>query len=387
LRKRHEVPLKYLKFDRSRHGKPRLYVRAPGRKMIRLPVDSVDDPNFSAAYAAALAGDTLTETAQPSVKRAANKPAPGSLRELSAAYLAHIAKDHSLADRTKYVRRRHLDEVCQCERIPGKDSRPIGDAPVSAFTPMHIQKLLDRKAETPEAANDRRKVLNGMWAWGLLRGYAATNPVAATKPFKTDSDGHIPWSWQEINRFAERHPAGTKPYLALALLLYTGQRLSDVIRMGRQHVRNGALHFRQKKGGREMGLTIVPGLQAALDTVPTGQLTFLVTEFGKPYTAAGFGNWFRRRVREAGLADRSAHGLRKSLQTIGAEDDLTDRQLMAVAGHETARETTRYTKKRDRDRLAAQGMAKLFNLQIGAPGLGVLEGAPETGKKANDVTS
>ena len=37
---------------------------------------------------------------------------------------------------------------------------------------------------------------------------------------------------------------------------------------------------------------------------------------------------------------------------------------MAIAGHETTAMTTLYTKKRDRDLLAASGVAKLSKLQI-----------------------
>ena len=43
-----------------------------------------------------------------------------------------------------------------------------------------------------------------------------------------------------------------------------------------------------------------------------GVKTFLVTEYGKPFTPAGFGNWFRQRCDEAGLPQCSAHGLRKT---------------------------------------------------------------------------
>ena len=59
-------------------------------------------------------------------------------------------------------------------------------------------------------------------------------------------------------------------------------------------------------------LPVLPQLQEAIDATPSGNLTFLVTKFGKPFTAAGFGNWFRRRCDEAGLPHRSAHGLRKA---------------------------------------------------------------------------
>jgi hypothetical protein len=52
----------------------------------------------------------------------------------------------------------------------------------------------------------------------------------------------------------------------------------------------------------------------------TGDLTFLVTKHGKPFTANGFGNWFRDRCDEARLPQCSAHGLRKAGATIAAEN-------------------------------------------------------------------
>jgi len=105
-------------------------------------------------------------------------------------------------------------------------------------------------------------------------------------------------------------------------------------------------------------------LQKVLAQVPRDHLTFLVTEYGRPFSPAGFGNWFRDRCDEAGLKELSAHGLRKTLQIIGAEMGLTDRELMAIAGHESTQETSRYTKKRDRDLLAKSGMAKLSEVRF-----------------------
>jgi hypothetical protein len=58
---------------------------------------------------------------------------------------------------------------------------------------------------------------------------------------------------------------------------------------------------------------------------PTGDLTFLVTQYGKPFTAAGFGGWFRERCDEAGLPHCTAHGLRKAGATIAADNGYTAR--------------------------------------------------------------
>ena len=106
----------------------------------------------------------------------------------------------------------------------------------------------------------------------------------------------------EIERFETKYPIGTRARLAFALLLYTGQRRSDVVRMGRQDIHTGVLAINQRKtegGGDEAHLEIPvhPKLREIIDTTPTvGVDTFLVTSFGKPYTAPGFGNWFSRIV-------------------------------------------------------------------------------------------
>jgi integrase len=107
-------------------------------------------------------------------------------------------------------------------------------------------------------------------------------------------------------------------------LLGTAQRRSDVVRMGPQHIRGHVLYVKQSKTGTELELEILPEVQAALDARPSGHrtFTFIVTESGKPFTAAGFGNWFRDRCNEAGLKGFSSHGLRHTacarLANVGA---------------------------------------------------------------------
>jgi hypothetical protein len=51
--------------------------------------------------------------------------------------------------------------------------------------------------------------------------------------------GFHSWTREEVEQFEARHLIGTKARLAMALLLYTGQRRSDVVLFGRQHVRDG----------------------------------------------------------------------------------------------------------------------------------------------------
>jgi site-specific recombinase XerD len=89
-----------------------------------------------------------------------------------------------------------------------------------------------------------------------------------------------------------------------------------------------------------------------LDASPCGDLTFLVTEFGKPFTANGFGNWFRARCDEAQLSQCSAHGLRKAGASLAAENGASVHELMAIFGWLTMKEAERYTQAARRRRLA-----------------------------------
>lgn len=89
-------------------------------------------------------------------------------------------------------------------------------------------------------------------------------------------------------------------------------------------------------------------------------MTFLVTAQGKPFSPAGFTNWFRALVREASLPDGlSPHGLRKATCRRLAEEGCTPHQIMAISGQRSLAEVTRYTVTAGRKQLASQAMLAL----------------------------
>jgi integrase len=153
--------------------------------------------------------------------------------------------------------------------------------------------------------------------------------------------------------------SGTKARLALELLLGTGQRRSDVVRMGLQHVKGDEIAVRQQKTDEPLLIPMEPNLVQALAAIPKTNLTFLVTERGAPFTSAGFGNWFRDRCNEAELPQCSAHGLRKLAATRLANAGCSTDQVKAITGHKSLSEVARYTKAADQRRLARQAMSML----------------------------
>lgn len=84
---------------------------------------------------------------------------------------------------------------------------------------------------------------------------------------------------------------------ALVLLLHTGGRRGDVFALGRQHETNGFLSFVQEKNRRRKPVRIeIPmraELRAILEATPIGDLTYIVSTHGRPYTKESFGNKFR----------------------------------------------------------------------------------------------
>jgi hypothetical protein len=80
-------------------------------------------------------------------------------------------------------------------------------------------------------------------------------------------------------------------------------------------------------------------LQSAIDAMPAvGLTTLLVTAYGKPFTAAGFGNWFGDKCRAAGLPRCTAHGLRKALARRAADQGVQQQGLKALGQWSNDRE-------------------------------------------------
>jgi site-specific recombinase XerD len=90
---------------------------------------------------------------------------------------------------------------------------------------------------------------------------------------------------------------------------------------------------------------------------PTGDLTFLVTEYGRPFSYKGFGAKFRQWCDEAGLLHCSIHGLRKAGAVRAAENGATAHQLLSIFGWLTLAEAERYTRAVRQKVMAGEAMA------------------------------
>jgi integrase len=340
------ISLKYVhRWVDKRYGgaKARYYFRRPGFQRVPLP-GLPGSAEFMESYQTALAGQALP---RPSI--GASRTKAGSIAALVVSYFCS-PQFLALAPATQQTYRLILE----------KFRSEHGDKPVALLTRQHINAMLAAKVVTPAAANHWLRLVKSLMVFAVEEGWRKDNPTTGIKSVSNRTDGFHTWTEGEIEAFEAHHPVGSKARLALALLLYTAQRRSDVVRMGRQHVSDGMISVRQKKTGTTLVIPLHPDLAAIIEATPNDHLTFLTTSFGKPFTAPGFGNWFREQCNEALIPKHcAAHGLRKAACRRLAEAGCSANTIASISGHSTLTEVARYTKAADQERMARDGMASI----------------------------
>jgi integrase len=332
-------PPKFVHGFVDRHGKPRFYFRRPGFKRMALP-GLPWSPEFMSAYEAALAAAR--------VEIGASRTVAGTVNAVVIGYFGSAAF-HNLAPASQR----------QYRGIMERFRRAHGDKRMAMLGRRHVKEMLDAKAGTPVAARDLLRCLRVLIRYAADIGLRDDDPTLGIRIAMPKSGGFRTWSEDDIASFEAHYPLGSKPRLALALLLHTAQRRADVVRMGRQHIRDGVLSVRQQKTGTALAIPVTPALAAALDATPSEHLTFLVTDRGQPFEPMAFTKWFRRCCDAAGLPKAcSAHGLRKAACRRLAEAGCSANEIASISGHASLREIERYTRAADQARMARHAVAR-----------------------------
>ncbi len=203
--------------------------------------------------------------------------------------------------------------------------------------------------------------MRGLFRWAHKKGLIKHDPTAGVlNPKRNSTDGFVAWTEDHVAKYQARWLIGTRQRVWLDVLLYTGLRRGDAVRLGRQHVRAGVATLKTEKSRFtvEVNLPILAVLQTTLDAGPCGDLTFIAGANDRPLTKESFGNEFKAACKEAGVPG-SAHGVRKIAATTAADNGATEFQLMAIFGWTDPKMAAHYVKTANRKRLAAQAMQKL----------------------------
>jgi integrase len=324
--------LPYVHRETTRHGKVVWYFRRGDGPRIRIRGD-YGSSEFAAAYALAAASNIPENTT--------------TNRSGTVAWLVGRYRESS-AWRT-------LAQGTRMQREGILRSLP-SDVPFTAITRKAIIAGMDRRS--PDAANVFLYTLRHLFEWAVYAEHVRVDPTLGVKKINRKSEGFHVWTDEEIFRFEQRWAIGTRERLAFDLLLYTGIRRADAVRVGRPHVRDGVLGFRTSKGNVEVQIPILPPLNRSIEATRTGDLTFICTARGLPMNANVFTVWFRAAAKTAGCPG-SAHGLRKASATRMAEAGGTTGQLKASYGWKTNAMAEHYTQTAERASMARDGMAKL----------------------------
>jgi integrase len=331
----------HLHREATRHGRVVWYVRRNRGPRLRIRAE-YGTPKFDAEYQAAVTGNEPPQKAKPDNK---------SLDWLWDRYRETIAWSRlSMATRR------------QRESIVKHVIEQSGTKPFALIATKHIVDGRDRRRNTPAQARNFLDAMRGLFAWAKEADHIKTDPtIGVSNPPRKKGQGFKPWTEDDVEAYYRRWPRGTHERVWLDVLLYSGLRRGDVVRYGRQHVRNGIGKMRLEKGGEDIEVTlpILPVLDGTLAVGPCGDLT----KQDRPFTKESFGNAFKKACVAAGILDKSAHGVRKIAATTAANNGATVSQLKALFGWQSDSMPALYTRAADRERLAREAAHKLENAE------------------------
>lgn len=332
-----------LHLETTRHGK-RVWVHRIGhgpRTRIRGEFGSDE---FWAEYKAAAEGRARPEK---------GGPAAGTLAWLLDRYRETADWNKGLSEATRRQRDNIFVHVI----------KTAGDKPFAHITEATIIAGRERRAQTPAQARNFLDAMRGLFRWAKKAKLVKADPTAGVEnPPRPRGDGFIPWTEEHVAAFEKCWPISTRQRVWLDVLLYTGLRRGDAVRLGRQHVRDGIITIKVEKSGFmiEAVLPVLPVLAKTLAAGPCGDLTFIVGANGKPLSKESFGNLFRKACNAAGVPG-SAHGVRKIAATRAANRGATTEQMKAIFSWTDDAMPSLYTRSADRRRMAMDAMHKLAN--------------------------
>jgi integrase len=333
-----KITLPYVHEYRDRHGKIRRNYRRRGLPNVQLP-GLPGSPEFMAAYQAAMS-ELIPARQSPN--------GPGTFGGLVTDYY----RSPEFANLRPSSRRLY-------RLVLGGLVEKHGHRLVRDLEPNKARAIVQNVGTTrPGMANLTLSVLKRLMAFAIKIGLRNDNPVVGIDRYRLGS--HHSWADEELATYEARWPLGTRERLAFALLLYTGQRVGDVVRLKRSDISDGMIQLVQQKTRVHLAIPIHPALERAIRTGPAKGLYLIGDQNGRPIAAGSLTRLIKRAVAIAELPDRcKPHGLRKAILRRLAEHGATAKQIAAVSGHVTLGEVERYTRAADQATMSKAALGLL----------------------------
>lgn len=337
--------LRYIHAFVDRAGRARYYFRYRGRRW-PLPGEP-GTSEFAAAYSEA---KRVAGGGEPRRRTAGNlRYGPKSLGHVIDRYIASDGFTKTSAN----TQRRYRPIL---EELKGY----CGGALIADLRERHIREIRKRFASN-STADFSTMLLRMLWVFAkeeLAMGLGV-NPAGEIRKLHRHQEPYEPWPQELIDRFEiEARPQPTAR-LALLLLLYTGQRVSDVAAMQWGHYDGDSIEVSQIKTRTKLMIPCHSRLKAALDAVARAHGSILTTQYRRPYSAAGLSTLVQRATAGLGAKQYTAHGLRCNAAIALAEAGCTVHEIMAITGHKTYRLAMHYSQRAGQKKLARQAIERL----------------------------
>jgi integrase len=331
-----KVKLPYLNVYRS-DGKVYYYVRRKGHPQVRL-TGVPGTAEFMASYQEALVAEAPREA----------RHGTGTFGKLVMDFYDSV-EFANLKPSSKKAYRHVLDSVAVKH----------GHRPAATLPPEAAAKMMESIGrDRPGLANLTRSVMHRLMEFAIRRRVRSDNPFARLPTYKQGT--HHTWTDAELAAYESRWPLGTRERLAYALLLYTGQRGGDVVKMRRQDISDGCIRVVQEKTGAELSIPIHSDLHAAMKAGPVKGMHLIGDVHGRAMTRGTLTLLIKRAAGTAGLGPECVpHGLRKAMLRRLAERGGTAKEIASMSGHKTLTEVERYTAAADQRRLSVAAIKKL----------------------------
>lgn len=245
-------------------------------------------------------------------------------------------------------------------------NRLVSDPDRKMLTPREkLIEMQDSMGATPAQADAFIEAVGVMYDWAMKRKHVPENPARGIEKIYIKGDGATPWKAADVKAYFAHHKLGTKPHVAMSVLLWTGCRIEDLTILGRGHecTIEGVEALRWtplKKGSSEVSIPLLPPLKTATRAPKVQGATYLLGRGGKPFSSGdSMSAMFKRWCKDAGLGHLSAHGVRKGLAEVLAELGCSQYEIMAILGHSEAKTSEVYTRRVERWKLALGAMDKV----------------------------
>lgn len=203
-------------------------------------------------------------------------------------YLAEMAENGGLAERTKADRRKFLDRA--------RDE--LGEMEIRALESRRARKTLidwrDQYKDKPKTADELLGAISTVLQWAADRGEISANPVKDFPRLYKANRAEVIWEPEHLATLFAHADLEFEHAVRFAAL--TAIRESDLVDVPWTAVGEHAIVWQTRKSNRKRTIVvpITPPLRALLSEIPRRATTILTSSRGRPWTASGLAAALRR---------------------------------------------------------------------------------------------